>query len=199
MNDINYDSFVEDWAPKNANIIADLEYDRNLADHLVTTEMMYWKFIGLLNLGVIPDEQMQKWKALGFTILSLQYKIYNKIPDFPSKQRDQLLALSRDVVKDERFHNDTVLYRGIILTEAEMLEKIKLNKMLVKDAFITADKVLKVIVKNFVPGTLEHVATVLGREVDAHGVALNKLVLYDEADAKVVNDVTGIQLFVKPL
>jgi hypothetical protein len=199
MEDIIYDSFVDDWASRQADIIADLEYDRNLADHLVTTEMVYSKFNGLLNLGLIPDEQMQKWQALGFTILNLQYKIYNKIPDFPSKQRGQLLALSREIIKEQRFHNDTILTRGPILSEAEMLEKIKSNKMLVKDAFITQDKVLKIVIKNFVPGILEHVATAFARDIDAHGGALKTLILYNDTDVTVVKEVIGEELFVKPL
>lgn len=199
MNDILYNSFVEEWIPKQSNILADLEYDRNLADNLAVTEMMYWKFSGLLNMGHIAKEDSEKWQALGFTILSLQHRIYNKMPDFSSRQRPQLLALSREVIKEERFHNDAILSRGNNFTEAELLQQIKSNKVLVSDAFITPDKTLKIIVKNYVEGTLEHVATRFSREIDAHDVALNKLIFYDEADAEVIKDVTGVELFVKPL
>jgi|GEM_PF-4665365 len=199
MSDMLYDSFVDEWNPKYADILADLEYDRNLANHLVTTEVMYMKLNGFLNLGMIREEHMENWKVLGFSILSLQHRIYNIIPDFPSKQRAQLLALSKDIIKEERFHNDVVLSRGNEMTENEFLKELKSKVLLVKDAIITPDKTLKIILRTYVAETLEHVATVFAREVDSHGLTFKMLVLYDEKDAKLATDVLGIELFVKPL
>lgn len=199
MNDTLYDSFLEDWIPKQADIIADLEYNRNLADHLVTTEVTYMKFSGLLKLGVIADEDLEKWQILGFSILSLQHSIYNIIPDFPSKQRAQLLALSKEVIKDERFHNDAVLSRGNTLSENELLEKLKSYHIMIKDVIITRDKTLKIILNNPIAATIGQTATFLSRDIDSHGVTLKKLILYDAADAKLATDISGTELFVKPL
>lgn len=199
MNNTLYDSFLEDWIPKQADIIADLEYNRNLADHLVTTEVMYMKFGGLLKLGVIADENLHKWQVLGFSILSLQHSIYNIIPDFPSKQRGQLLALSKEVVKDERFHNDVILSRGDTLSEDELLKKLRSYHIMIKDAIITSDKTLKIILNNPIADTISQTATFLSRDIDSHGVKLEKLILYDALDAIITADITGTQLFVKPL
>jgi hypothetical protein len=199
MSDIFYDAFIEEWVPKQANIIADLEHSKNLADHLVTTEIMYMKLNGFLNKGLIPQEHIEEWQVLGFSILTLQHRIYNVIPDFPSKQRGQLQALSKEVKKEERFHNDTVLARGNTLSEEDFLKKLKESDIMIKHALVTPDKTLKIILNNPIIATIANTATFLSRTVDSHGMNLKKLILYDAANAKVIQDVTGTELFVKPL
>ena len=199
MEDLYYDNFLQNWTSEQANILADLEYNQNLAEHLITTELLYSNLKGLMELEAIPDENLHKWQILGFSMLSLQHRIYNLIPDFTSKQVLQLQALSKETIKEQRFHNDVVLSKKPSQSEENFLAELKNSSMLVKDAIITSDKTLKIVLNSYQTNTLGHIATRFGRDIDACGLALKRLMLYDKSDAYLTVDIIGTELFMKPL
>ena len=199
MEDENYISLIEQWIPLQADILADLEYERNLFDHLVTTETIFGKFRMAMEFSDIPADSLQKWEALGYSILQVQHSIYQRVPDFVSKQKGQLSALSRNVIKEQRFHNDAVLSKSDVMNDSEFIRELKSKTMMIKTAVITVDRTLKIVLVKPVAETLEHTATFLSRLADSHGVALNSLKLYGQDGMIVVCDIQGTELFYKPI
>ncbi len=194
-----YEDLIEEWVPKYADIMADLEYNKNLMDHLVTTELMINKVHQSIPLIENLTGELDKWHSLGYSILSTQHQILNTIPDFVSRQRTQLVALSREQIKTERFHNDAILRKDETLTNEAFLNELRTFVHLIDKVFISPEGDLQVALKSPITETIASTATYLARLVDSHGINLRQLVLFDANNVKVTSVLQGTPIFTKPL
>ncbi|HJY12053.1 MAG TPA: hypothetical protein VJ304_04650 [Flavobacterium sp.] len=199
MENNNYVILVDEWIPIYANVLADLDYNQNLADHLVSIEMILSKVLGAISIAELSSQNTEKLETLGFAVFSLQRRVFHLIPDFIPKQRRQLLALSRETVKEEKFYSEAVLSKEDKMNNDAFLAEIKTWINLVADAVITDEGVLQIILKAPIQEMLSGTATRFSRSAESHGLNLKKIVLFDVADAKVGSIVNGIELFSKPL
>lgn len=196
MDDLHLDRITEEWFSIYPGILADLAYNKNLADHLVSTELMIKKFKGaqLLQEDGIDTS---KWDSLGYLMLNTYYEILNLIPDFCSKQVPQLNALSRDTIKEERFHNDAILAKGVQSDEISLLAELTSWNQVVSGAKITGNT-LHIILKSPNQDLIPTTAVRFAREIASRGVNLKSVYFYDVKDA-VLEPVEGTEIFIKLL
>lgn len=196
MDDLHLNLIIEEWLSIYANILADLEYNKNLADHLISTELMIKKLKGI---QMILDDNIDKskWDSLGYLMLNTYYEILNHIPDFCSKQVPQLNALSKNTIKEERFHNDAILAKGIRSDEISLLNEITSWKMIVSGAKIMGNN-LHVIMKSPIQELIPSTAVRFSREVASRSLNFKNIYFYDAKDA-VLEPVEGTEIFIKSL
>ncbi|MBK0379306.1 hypothetical protein [Mucilaginibacter segetis] len=191
------EEFEQDWESKSANISADLAYTKNLNEHFVTTQLAIHRLHDLMLL-TSDKAELQHFMLLGYEIYALNYQILAHIPDFAAKQRQQLMALSKGTIKEEKLYNVT-LNPQQATAEQDFLASLKERDFLIQDALITPDRNLVILLINPQPETLHATATAYHREIDAKGLTFRKILFYDVATATIAPGVYGVPLFEKPL
>ena len=195
---MDYSEFKSDWESNAADVEADLNYNRNLGKHFISTQLFIFKLNNIITSAEWLNEDVTQWELLGYQIYKLNDLILNKIPDFAAKQQPQLDALSRGTIKEERLYNGT-LTNPRTIAEETYLRDLRAREFQVKNAYITAEKVLVILLIKPQYNTLAMTATVFGREIESNGLDLQKILFYDGSLSGVNYSINGKPIFEKPL
>jgi len=195
---MDYSEFKSDWESNAADVEADLNYNRNLGKHFISTQLFIFKLNNIITSAEWLNEDVTQWELLGYQIYKLNDLILNKIPDFAAKHQPQLDALSRGTIKEERLYNVT-LTNPRTIAEETYLRDLRAREFQVKNAYITAEKVLVILLIKPQYNTLAMTATVFGREIEANGLDLQKILFYDGSLSGVNYSINGKPIFEKPL
>lgn len=193
---MNYSEFKEDWNIKAANIEADLEYRRKLTEHFVTVQLTILKLNELMQVAEwMREQELTRWYLLGYEIFALNNRLLNLIPDFSSRLVPQFNALSTGTIKEDMLFNVTLGHQKDSSKENYLAELRQREN--IKEAFITEDKTLVVVLINPQHQTIQMIGTVFGRDIESKGLNLNRIRFFDAASSKIAID--GNAIFEKPL
>ncbi|OJW17291.1 hypothetical protein [Mucilaginibacter sp. 44-25] len=183
---MNFQEFTEDWESKAAHIEADLAYDRNLDEHYLTVELMLSKLREMMQAADwLGETDPTRWQVLGYKMHELRNALFNMISEFNPNTIQQLRALSRGTVKEEMLYNVT-LNQSVQVSEAAYLEELR-QRINIRDAFITEDRTLIVLLTEPQLNTIAMTATAFGRGIETGGLNIRRILFY------------GAPIFDKPL